>query len=62
MTPKSLMILGTICISVAAICAAIAAEYAPSSAYPLVIIGVAGGALFGKGYGIWEERQKGRRE
>jgi hypothetical protein len=54
MTPKQLMTLG---IS-AAVVAAMAEYAAPQSA---VVMLFAAGALFGKGYGIWEERERRKR-
>ena len=52
MSPKSLMTLGAF---VAAVSVAISFVFI---AGPFTIMAFAGGALFGKGYGIWEERQR----
>ena len=52
MTPKGLMTLGSVVYICAAIGAALGAMY--------IVLGLVlfGGLLFGKGYGIWEERSR----
>lgn len=53
MTPKGYMLLGAIIAGTIA-----AANIVADLTGPFLVLMFGGGALFGKGYGIWEERNR----
>lgn len=56
MTPKGFMLLGTLVGIVASV-----VEIASYTGISVAVFAFAGGSLFGKGYGIWEERSRKRK-
>jgi hypothetical protein len=56
MTTKSYMLLGFAVFICASTIEVVGADFVS-----VAVFAFAGGALFGKGYGIWEERQRKRR-